>query len=573
MRLIDILTPEEQEITTLLINNGPYHYTPITYSNSDKAMTLINKAVEKLRTTSWAKIYIFFDVDFDGLASGYLMWTMLRVLGQCNPLRIIPIINKERKHGITDNIVETINSDKDNILTIIVDSSTNLTNIFTKLNSDCLIIDHHDVEISSDLLNGQTTGGDYTIVNNEIDHIEYKSATEVVYEFWYNYSPDVLRDLQLEEWVAISLYSDVIHTYTSQNLWFTSFLRDLRPNCDIKKIVEPLNLVEVHNGKACLTRNSISFQLVPLVNSCMRLQCGQELIDIILYRPHILPSYKSCVMKQKQIVEILYKNAKIENYNDVMLVKLVKRISTKSGNILEQMNAQKQNSILSSVDISVLDGFNGLLATKVSNKNDTVALVYDIYNEDDKQIVKGSIRTQGRYKNINLRALLMNKPGWTASGHSDAFGFTYDLSFGDVHNMASDVVETLADSKQSQNHQTRFHLADYNFFYNLTNTTNVDTINEVHRIAELNNLKTLNDRYYFEFQVGAGFVIPQKNRYSSSIVDYVFSGHGLLRFKLTNYDGEEPTFEMGKKYEVYLEGTDGNTVHGTISEVTSKSNA
>ena len=126
MRILDILTNEEKTITERLMNFGPYYYTPIKYTNADRAREIIYRAVDKLRVNNKSKIYIFFDIDFDGVASGYIMWTMLKVLCQCNPLNIVPVINRERKHGINDSIIEIINNDKDAVLTIIVDSSTNI---------------------------------------------------------------------------------------------------------------------------------------------------------------------------------------------------------------------------------------------------------------------------------------------------------------------------------------------------------------------------------------------------------------------------------------------------------------
>lgn len=575
MRILDILTSEEKLISEKLMNMGPYMYTPIRYTNADRAYTIIGNAIAKLRSNFNTKIYIFFDIDFDGVASGYIMWTMLKVLGQCNPLNIIPIINRERKHGVNDDIIGIINNDPNAVLTIIVDSSTNLPDLFTKLNCDCVIIDHHDIEISAEQFNGRTQGGEYTIVNNNIDLIEGKSATEVVYEFWQNYSPDVLRDLQLEEWVAVSLYSDVIDTYTEQNLWFTSFLRNLRPTCDLMKIIEPLGLVEVLNGKTCLTRNSISFQLVPLINSCMRMQSGPEMVNTILYRPHILPDFKKCVIKQKEIVEALLKTAKIENYNDVILAQIsnTRKKSNRPVFGMAQINAMKQDMVLAGLSESLLAGFNGLLATKISNTENSVTLVYSSIVEDGKTLYKGSIRTQGRYKNINLRAALMKKEGWTASGHGDAFGFSFDRAYGDAHKMAADVAATLLQHTLEAAHITRIPLADYNFFQSLANTMNDEAINDILRIAELNNLKTSSDRYYFEFTVGGGFNVPSAVKVSKSVTEYTILGAGPLKFKLTCYDDEEPKFLAGETYEVYLERTDGYVVHGNISKLTSSHNA
>lgn len=571
MRILDILTPAEKDITEKLLNMGPYTYTPIRYTNADRAYAIISRAIEKLRNDFNAKIYIFFDIDFDGVASGYIMWTMLCRLGQCNPLNIIPIINRERKHGVNEDIIETINADEKAVLTIIVDSSTNLPDFYTKLNCDCVIIDHHDIEITSDIYNGRTAGGEYTIVNNNIDNVGGKSATEVVYEFWQIYSPDVLVGLQLEEWVAVSLYSDVIDTYTEQNLWFTSFLRNLRPNCDIRKIIEPMGLVETLNGKQCLTRNSISFQLVPLINSCMRMQSGPELLNVILYRPHKLPDFKTCLIRQKEIVATLLETAKIENYNDVILAQIDNRQQQQQRrpmNMLAQMNAIKQNHVLTGLSQSLLAGFNGLLATKISNTENSVTLVYSSIVENNKTLFKGSIRTQGRYKNINLRAALMQKEGWTASGHGDAFGFTFDQSYGDYHKMAADVAATLTQHTLETAHITRIPLADYNFFQSLANTMNNEAIHDVLCIAELNNLKTMSDRYYFEFVVGGGFIAPKPVKISKAITEYTILGAGPLQFKLTCYDEEEPQFLSGELYEVYLEGTDGYVIRGNISRLT-----
>ena len=568
MRFIEILTDEERQYITDMQSKN-YNYTPMKYTNTDKVIELFNSCFNYMKTNKQAKIGVFFDIDFDGLASGYIMLKMLLELSKCTPDRVVPFINKKRIHGLTEDIIEEINNNKDIVLLVIVDSSTNDTTLLNKINANIVVIDHHDVEVTEYI--GKTKCGDYIIVNNNIDKVENKSAAEVVYEFWHEYAEATLVNLQLEEWVAISLYSDVINYNTKQNMWFMSYLLDIGPTRDIREIAEPLNLIQIRNGKQSITRDKISFSLVPLVNSCMRLQCGRDLIDTVLYRPHTIAQYKSCVLKQKELTTLLCRIATNTMIDKISFVKLNKTIQKKVLNPVEMLQTSKDNALLKSVDSSVLDGFNGLIATKYAEKYETTSLAYDIVEEDGIKKLKGSVRTGGPYRDIQLRTWLKNKPYWTASGHGDAFGFTYDCTHSTIEQAAQDIISILSNIEQIKHHQTRFFMSNYNFLSAMANTMNEDTISDVLTIADLHNLKTLGNRYYFVFTVGAGFRKPTSSRLSDAVSEHVYEGLGKLRLKLRSFN-DELKFEVGETYEVYFEGTDDNNVLGIISKVTETSN-
>ena len=568
MRFIDILTSEERQYIEDMHNKN-YVYTPIKYTNADLATSMLNACFEFMRKEPRAKIAFFFDIDFDGLASGYIARTMVQEVSRVSPDRLITLINKQRVHGLTEAIVSEINSNHEIVLTIIVDSSTNQTELLEQLNCNVIVIDHHDLEVTK--FTGKTKHGDYIIVNNNIDNIKHKSAAEVVYEFWHEISPEVLTNLQLEEWVAISLYSDVIDYNTKQNMWFMSFLYDIGPNRDIRKIIEPLGLLCERDGKQCLTRDKISFSLVPLVNSCMRLQCGRDLIDTIIYRPNTIVTFKNCVLKQKDLTLLLCRLASSTDVEGISFVKINKTLPNKPLNALSIMQNTKDKALLSSVDESVLDGFNGLIATKYAEANQTTALAYSEIEEDGVKKLKGSVRTGGAYKSLQLRTYLKDKPNWTASGHGDAFGFTYNLTNGSIEEAAKDIKSILSTATTNELHQRVFNMPDYNFLTKLVNTQNTDTVKDILAIAELQNLITVNDRYYFTFTVGEGFRKPVTVHLTAAVAEHIFEGLGQLRIKLKSFN-DNLDFNNGETYEVYLEGVDGNSVLGTLTKLTDTSN-
>ena len=567
MQLIDILTDTEREIGKQLVNNQAGTYLPIHYTNSVHAESLINKNVQRLKEQPNLVIKIFFDIDFDGISSGYIMWKMLVELCRCDPTRIIPVINKERKHGITPSIVAEINNDINTAMTIIVDSSTNEPDIFTKLNHDVLIVDHHDIEIAADRLTGQTARGQYYVVNNNIDGIQAKSAAEVVYEFWYNISPSVLQSLMLEEWVAVSLYSDIIDILTPQNIWFTSHLRNLRDNCDIMKILKPLDCVDIRDGHLALTKGSINFKLVPLINSCMRMQAGMDLVLCILYRPQTITSFRTCVTQQKELTTALLASMQPEIFGEIQVAQMKKQMKKKSANtLLGMMQTAETTKKLNTYSDSVIDGFKGLIAGKLCEAARRTTFVYDIVTIDGEQYMKGSARTTGRLAGVELRKILSKLDGWTASGHGDAFGFTYKLTEGkSARTLAEQVQSIIPQLATAVQHQTRYLVADYNLFSKLTMTENEDTITQIRTIAAVNNIKTHSDQYTFDIVPSGGFIQPAHYQETSSIHSFVFSGPGPLRIQLTAYYGLAE-LEMNNTYQIIIDGCDGNTLLGTIAE-------
>lgn len=586
MKFSDILTPTELSIGRALMNKGPYKYCEVLYKNQEYAKQMVDYASAMLKQNRKKKIVIHYDIDFDGIASGHVFRLAFAEYSGCSPDQIIIKINKERKHGATLDFIEEINTYDDVVLVVIVDSSSNEIELIKQLKTSCLIIDHHDLSAWTKIGEvdgrGQTQNGCYCVVSNlmqptyledeqsakmRIGGAEEKSAAVVVYELWHYWNKQLIESLYLEEWVAISLYSDVINTLTTQNLWFTDYLRNLRPNCDIRPIIDSLDIVEVHDGKECLTRNGISFQLVPLINSCMRLQCGYDIIETIRYRPHTIIKFKTCVIKQKQILEALMLAIKPQKIHNVVIAKLTKEISKRPANIMEIMKTGAANAALVGISDSILDGFKGLIATRLADEHNTAAFVYTIVNEDNKTLMKGSGRAGGKYADLSIREILDEKENWTATGHGDAFGFTYDVGHGTAEQMTSDVNSILANIDTINEHLRRFPVLDYNLLNNLANTANPETINDIIMIAELNNLKTQSDHYYFEIKPAMGFVEPEVSNVTSQITESTFKGAGLLSFTLRNYDGLGE-YKTGKTYEIYLENSNGYNVLGTIQEIT-----
>ena len=399
-------------VGTAIINGIAMAEPPaIQFTNSRYASELLDSSINEVkRSGGLKKIMIHADVDFDGVASSYIIYKVIAdIVGRNN---IAMCINRKRVHGITDDFVDLINkingADRRIELAIVVDSSTNDIDKITATKSNVLVIDHHELEVPATQMTGATSNGRYVIVNNEIDHIPDMSGAEVVYE-WLKASgyDEQLKFYNLYSWVGVSLFSDVIDGDNLRNQWYIE--RVVKMNM-LEDTLSKMYKSVCYGGRGLLDKTAIQFSLVPIINASVRTGHSTEMLEIIKNKPEDLSSLSKYKTEQTNIVEKLCGDAEVSRralvYTDMVTFNMD--------------------------DVENGDSYAGLVATKLGDRYRKTCIAW--YNTDKG--IKGSFRLKGRYTKFDFRLKLNEIQGMSASGHNEAFGFEWTES-----NDVADVVQ------------------------------------------------------------------------------------------------------------------------------------
>lgn len=380
------------------------------FNNELKALRLIE---EHIRAKSGMAIHA--DVDFDGIASAYLMYNELKRRGVMQRLLII---NKEKEHGVKQKHVDYLNKNKVYQLLIVVDSSSKEIETIKKFECDVLVIDHHDV--GDDEMSGICNDGihRYVIVNSTIESSDFEETKDeinkwnisslsnavkcngtqtlscglLIYEImrmWYAIynNVDQIEKSRIYQWAAASLYTDQIDLLDRRNQWYIQNM-----NCD-RTIDASLLMIGEAIGKYNITLNKsyINFKLVPLINKAIRADAGGEALDIIINKPQAIGELVKYSTKQSETID---------------------RICSK---ITE---TDKSYYMINITGMGVSKNYNGVIAARICGDYYKNTVVYE--EVDGKY--KGSFR--GRQKGVDYRQEAFMPNVEMAEGHPTAFGFT-----------------------------------------------------------------------------------------------------------------------------------------------------
>lgn len=358
----------------------------IDLKNHDLAIDMLYRHI-----TGRESIAIHCDVDMDGVGSGYILKRFLETQGAIN--RTGFTINRDKEHGINEKHVKYTHNTPNLGLFIILDSSSNEVEHIKEMNCDVLVIDHH--ELNHRELSGDTAGGKYVIVNNTIDNNGYTadknmSCGLVTYELLRIYediigTDPVIDNIKLYQWAGITLLSDVIPLNNPRNQWYidnTLLKSDME--IGIKSILDKVN-----KYKAVLDKNTVLFNIVPLINAAIRTGNSAEALDIVLNKPENIDELSK------------YRNMQNEVINNEI------------GSLVHE-----DSYVLATLDNEKFSNYTGLIASKLCgrfNKNCAVFIVED-------GVAKGSFR--GRLSGIDYRESFESfGEGVYAQGHRVAFGF------------------------------------------------------------------------------------------------------------------------------------------------------
>ena len=361
--------------------------------NIEEAIRLLEKHNKK-ETVS----FLHCDVDVDGMGNGYIA---KKFFGNTDMgYNAYYIINKERKHGIDFEKVNNINNYSPDLVIILDSSSSNIEEI-EMFNCDVIVVDHHELEIGIEDLTGRTLGGEYVIVTNmalpnDENQSHAMSGCMVLYDLLREYASriglgEVFDHLKLDQWVAITLYSDVVSLQNNRNQWFINrLLLNKGLENGIDTITDSLRVGRID-------KTTVNFKISPLINSTVRGGESKLALNMVLENQRNINELEVFRDRQKEIMEIACEDLVEEEY-------FIYRDIT---------------------DTDIPPAYAGVIASRISNERQMCAFVFR--RENGKCI--GSFR--GKDSMIDYRSALKNM-GALARGHKGAFGLeivdTYMIS-------------------------------------------------------------------------------------------------------------------------------------------------
>lgn len=365
----------------------------IEFRHSDTACEMLKEAIN-----NGVEIRVHGDVDVDGIGTTKVFYSFIKSISAQHSIKLC--INKDKVHGVSDIHIKYFNK-QEKCLVVILDSGTNDIEYIKQINHDVLVIDHHDVLIPEHELVGDTAGGKYCIVTNMVDNKEYianknMSACLVEYELLrymqYKYSmTNILEDKRLYDWVAVTLFTDVVNTDEPRNLYYINRAFD---SSNIEPGLRELmnRLCPYGQGVRSLDKSFISYTLAPTFNRAIRAGKGSMALNIAVLTPQ----------KVGDLGELKEYEAKlIENYLEDSI----------------DMGVYIKKDITGGIG----KNYCGLMASKLLDHYRKSSICY-IRVEDR---FEGSFR--GCYSDIDYRKMVEDL-GYFAQGHGPAFGFKVPIN-------------------------------------------------------------------------------------------------------------------------------------------------
>lgn len=338
-------------------------------------------------------VVIHADIDTDGFGSAYVLKKFINAVS--NRVNVVTLANTVKQHGITEVCIDYINENKDSVdLVVIVDSSTNDINLIKNIKSNVAVIDHHEVLVGTNELTGDTADGKYIICTNMLGTEEESklSGCGVVY-YVIKYICDVINfdleslNLNLEQWVGLTLISDVIRLDTRMGQYFIERLyNDNQIELSIRAMMQAL-------GVSKIDKNLIGYKIAPLINSAIRCGASLQALDIVMCNAQNICDLMKYKEYQSQAVKF------ISGY----------------GESIESEGLVYMNVRGLCIPDNLVRNYCGVIAASLSKKYGKSAYVFI----DDGDWFRGSFR--GISNSEDYRSIC-EKAGFNAKGHKAAFG-------------------------------------------------------------------------------------------------------------------------------------------------------
>ena len=434
-----------KNVDLLYGNKKPEAPEIVRFLNIEKAAKILYRHI-----VAGSTIGIHTDVDMDGVGSCYIFRNWLL---SCRPdLTVDCWINKRKQHGIDDSKVAAFNTTGKYDLLIILDSSTNEVESVKKLTCDCIVIDHHEVDIPINELIGNTAGittkpdifsdeykkhpdvkiercCEYVILNSLVDNPDGYEASDTMsaglatYEFlrffqdYFSLPYNVLEALKLYQWAVITLFTDKMNNDHPRNIYYIQLARGMsEKESGLSQMLHSLNCESLY-----ISKSDINFTLAPTFNTAIRTGHSAEAINLAL-------------RESGQVIKLRDYRAIQQN----ALLGFDENINLNEKYVTKDITKE-------TIEDELFSNYTGLIAMKLLDKFNRTALVYQIVGDN---IAKGSFR--GLLDSLDYRQLISDL-GYVSQGHKTAFGFEIPVSELDT------VMQYLAKQEEATN-QEAFYL-------------------------------------------------------------------------------------------------------------------
>ena len=327
-------------------------------------------------------VLVLYDVDVDGLFSGYFMENYLRTLGK----NVVQDMNENKEHGLSD-IQRVLNKIRENNvgLVVIPDAGTNDTeqlNMIKDLGVKTYVLDHHEIEV--DLVEDEYI----KILNvSEDSRLPKISGAGVTYRFIEKLNEVFNKPIeQYENLVGITVLSDVCDMTEPENRYYVQRLYE---TCES---VPFFKCFDFYGSYSSL----ISFKVVPFLNALIRTGKTDLAMKIVnnmwkerVLRSIVKPHIYSVKEEQKNMVDELLTQGKVLKL-DGMTVHIRKGLENRE--------------------------VNGLLANKLLGKYNQSCMVVGI-NPDDMSV-------KGSFRGLNVDYDILKRYGFECMGHPNACGIS-----------------------------------------------------------------------------------------------------------------------------------------------------
>lgn len=361
-----------------------------------------------------SEVLVYFDPDVDGLYAGYFACQSLYRKG----IKFNWYINSDRKHGF---LIPVDKVKGKNIFC--VDFLMNHSEIKSLVDAGCnvLCIDHHDN--GDEFIEYSSNGKKGVVINNQYGFEEesgrYLSGAGVVFESLLPYLGDSFNTRENRALVGLTLLTDVRNI---ENINARLYLQDLYTHPYkgyIGYLIDnTIGDIDYGFGVPRLDRNYVDFKFSPIMNSNLRFNRQDEVVEFVLGSGVISKKYHTM---QKELVSVLSEHAKVIQFSNLNVVIVDE----------QKFHGYECEDYLSS--------FIGLLASKfLDGSRSCIA-----YLVDGKKIGRASFR--GRVNGLDYLEKLSNYINGV--GHGPAFGIKDLKPSKDLFNKINEECKKLEESE------------------------------------------------------------------------------------------------------------------------------
>lgn len=335
------------------------------------------------------EVIVYFDPDVDGLMAGYFACKALALRG----IKFTWYINSLREHGF---LLPEKSVKGRNIFCVDFVIPEEQLKRLVDLGCNVLSIDHHDN--GEDFIEYESNGKKGIIINNQFacedDSSRYLSGAGVVFESLIPYFGDEFNTRENRAVVGITLLTDIRDI---ENINARLYLQELYNHPYkgyIKYLIEcTMGEVDYGFGVPRMDRNYVDYTFSPIINSCLRFNRQNDVVQFILGCGYIDRGYHK---RQKELLSELMEVSKVVSFEHLNIVIIDK----------DHFKGTENEEYLTC--------FVGLLASQyLDGKRSSIA-----YLVSGSEVGRASFR--GRVNGLDYLSIL--KERINGIGHGSAFG-------------------------------------------------------------------------------------------------------------------------------------------------------